>query len=104
MMASPRVVARRLLKRQIFLAAKQIEVADRRLVVCSLQYRIFGDANIAPDAKWICREPAGRQHDCVHIILRSNQGDVDWVSWMSVAGKRDVRRLVDPWVGMGVAN
>ena len=40
-------VAHRLLKCQIFLATKQKQVADRRLVVGAREDRVFGDFDVA---------------------------------------------------------
>src|SRR4051794_2897072 len=63
------VVADRLLEGEIFFAAKEKQVADRRLDVGARKDRVFGYFDVAPDAQRGGRIPLRGLHDPFDLLL-----------------------------------
>ena len=103
MVAFARVVPDRLFEGQVLLAAKQVQVADRGILVGTLQDRGLGDFQAASQRERVGRVPFGRQHDLDDLDLGADQGDVERISGMAVAGVGDAGNVLQRRMLMDVA-
>ena len=95
MVAVTRIVADRLLESEVFLAPEEKQPADRGIVVRPLEDRVGADPEIAFQSERVGRVPLGRLHDRLHLGLRADQGHVQRVAGMAVAGHRDAGIVVE---------
>ena len=93
-MALARIVSDRLLKGQILLAAEQIQVADRCIVVVPLEDRGARHPQTAAQSHGIGRIPLGRQHDLFDFPLGADQRGVERIAGDVAARLGDARLVV----------
>ena len=85
-MALARAVPHRQLEGEVLLAAKQIQIAYRRLVVRTPHDRIHHNAHARGKGDRICRRPTRRCHGSRQLFLHSEQRDIHRITRMAVRG------------------
>jgi hypothetical protein len=95
MIPLPRVVADRLLKRQIFFATEEKEITDGSINVRPRKHCVFRDCEIAANSQCGRRIPFGRMHDRFHLLLRADEGHIERITRMIIACLRNPRIVVE---------
>ena len=94
-MATAWIVADRLLERQILLAIPNIKIADRRIVVGTMQNGIAGNAQRAFERDRVGRIPFGGEHRLGQLLFTADQRDVQGIAVDAVFRVRDRGNIVE---------
>src|SRR4029453_844877 len=102
MVALSRINANGLLEGQVLLAAPQVQVADRSIVVRMFEHGRTGDLETAAQRERVGWIPLGRPHDPFYLRFRFDQGHIEWITAVTIRGVCDVRNISQRWVMTGV--
>ena len=90
--------AHQLLEGQILLAAKDVQTADRRVVVFVIQHDTLGDVDARAHRDRVGRMPMRGQQGADHFLLRSHQANVQRIARNAVVGDRDLGCVDQVWL------
>ena len=89
-----RIVADGLLERQVLLAAEQIEIAHRCIVVGTFEHRRIGNVQTTAPRQRIGRKPFGGQHDRLHFVLAADKRHIQRIAVDAGTRVRDARNVL----------
>jgi hypothetical protein len=102
MMAMPGAVADLLLEGEIFLAAKEEQVADRRVRIGPAEHGRHSDFEITSYPESRGRRPFRGRHRPQEFLTRTDERDVERVAWDASSGVGDARHIYQGRMFSGV--